>query len=794
MGFFRRNKKDKPSDLEESAVAVASKEEDEISEDKGSKRFGLGAKNTKKDKGKGKLFAGKQKDMTLVERMQLEESVAASSLDVLHELVRIGDSAIREVDDGLLIVVITNDMLVASGVDSSDEEFGSFAEALLSESIESITLADDLENGIIGIIPSSDTLITLDEFEFIHDMPLQWAIVPFDLTDDSQLILLDSTVHLDRLMEIAKSPSIELHVKGNEVIDSGDNERTWRNESSDQKDEEQDVGDYDGDDEYTRDDEDGRYDEPSSYSYADNAESVSFDPFSAENNVDFGVSNEEMDLLLSNDLNEYHDGDNVYDELDTALEDDVMYGTREEQELDVSGGYSPSSSDQETSMTAEESKSVVTKALEHSFNNSELNLSIDLSKFDDYFASFSIVRFDEKPTDDSELQRVVSNFRKDANVEIEKFHEIEISMLRNNYITNLRDIHAKLITSLDHNDNGTVYGRRFNEIDTEFDAAMSDMDRLVAAEVKSIHATYNEEREIYGENAKREAMAVYDTRYRDERNRKIEGVKDNLKSEIKSNRDVARGELYNDRRTVAGSLFDKATTHLLKSLHEEYQTIMEKELHMYDAFRKNIEMYLREHFADEVLRAKAEVERLKQNEEADTVRRQYEQMLATKTKLLEEADEQSRKALQQLEVKHQDQINELKADYEHNMNREKEDNKNLREMLQQANDSISRIGEQKDREVKHQLKVYEDQIEAQKKELAYANDRAGKGHKQKMVVYFAIGAAALAIGILFGFVYGANSTQQQMPVAPAAQVQPVGTIDRADIPSIGMEPINGSVA
>ncbi|MGC6586649.1 hypothetical protein ACPV3A_16980 [Paenibacillus sp. Dod16] len=789
MGLFRRNKRDKASDTEESAVAVAvaDNDVDERSGDKGSKRLGLGGKNTKKDKGKGKLFGGKQKDMTLVERMQLEESVAASSLDVLHELVRIGNSAIREVDDGLLIVVITNDMLVASGVDSSDEEFGSFAEALLSESIESITLADDLENGIIGIIPSSETLITLDEFEFIHDMPLQWAIVPFDLTDDSQLILLDSTVHLDRLIEIAKSPSIELHVKGNEVVDSGDNERTWQNESSEQEDEDQDVGDYDGD-------------ETSSYSSADDAHFESFDPFSAENNVGFGVSSEEMDSLLSGGHDEFSDGDNEFEEFEdfeefnTGQEEEEVYGAREEQELDVSGGYAPSSSDQASSMTAEESKSVVTKALEHSFNNSELNLSIDLSKFDDYFASFSVVRFDEKPADDSELQRVVSNFRKDANVEISKFHEIEISMLRNNYITNLRDIHAKLITSLDHNDNGTVYGRRFNEIDTAFDAAMSDMDRLIAAEVKSIHATYNEEREAYGENAKREALAVYDTRYRDERNRKIEAVKDTLKSEIKSNRDVARGELYNDRRTVASSLFDKATTHLLKSLHEDYQTIMEKELHMYDAFRKQIEMYLREHFADEVLRAKAEVERLKQNEEADSVRREYELMLATKNKSLAEAEEQSQKALQLLEVKHQDQINELKADYEHNMDREKEDNKNLREMLQQANESITRIGEQKDREVKHQLKVYEDQIEAQKKELAYANDRAGKGLKQSMLVYIAIGCAALAIGVLFGFLFGANSTQQQMPVAPAAQVQPVGTVDRADIPSIGMEPINGSAA
>lgn len=782
MGFLNRGKKDQRNDSEENAVGVAGKDDDESNVEPGFKLFRRGAKNNRKEKGKGKRFGGKQKNMTLVERMQLVESVAAASLDVLHELVRIGDSAVREVDDGLLIVVITNDMLVASGVDSSGEEFGSFAEALISESIDSITLADDLENGIIGIIPSSDTLITLDEFEFIHDMPLQWAIVPFDLTDDSRLVLLDSTVHLDRLMEIAKSPSIELDVEGNEVIDSGDSERTWHNENDDH-DHDDDDHDHDGHDDYDGGDhEAGMSEERESYndtfySYPEDSDNSTYDVFSAENNTNFGVSEESFtgsEILGGGSFGDEHfDGySSGEDDFNTDPENEPMYGMSEE-ELDVGGGYSQNPGVQQSDMTVEESKSVVTKALEHSFNNPELNLSIDLNKFDDYFGSLSVVRFDERPADDSELQRVVSNFRKDANVEIEKYHEIEISMLRNTYITNLRDIHAKLVTSLDHNDQNTIYGSRFYEIDAAFDVAMSDMDRLVADEVKKIHATYNEERETYGENAKREALAVYDTRYRDERNRKIEGVKDALKSEIKSNRDVARGELYNDRRTVAGSLYDKAITALLQSLHEQYQLIMEKELHMYDTFRKNIEIYLREHYADEVLRAKAEAERLKQNEEADHVRREYQQMLATKTQLLEEADQQARMAIQQLENKHKDQLNELKADYERNMDREKQENESLRDLLRQANESNTIIGDKKDLEIQHRMKVYENQIEAQQQELAYANERVGKGQKQLTLFYTAIGVTALAIGLLFGFVYGANSVHQQAPVAPAAQTQPV---------------------
>lgn len=771
MGFFKRSKKDKPNDSEESAVAVASKDDD--ADDSSSKLVGRGAKNNRK--GKGKRFGGKQKDMTLVQRMELVESVASASLDVLHELVRLGNSAIREVDDGLLIVIITNDMLVASGVDSSGEDYGSFAEALSSESIESLTLAADYENDIIGIIPSSDTLATLDEYEFIHDMPLQWAIVPFDLTDDSRLILLNSTVHLDRLMEIAKSPSIELRVEGNQVVDSGESE--WDDEN-----------DADDDDQYDRDDED-RMDESNDQEYRENG---TYDAFSAENNNPFGFPTD-------NDL-EYEDKDEYKDEymeveneFGTDPDTDTFYSNGDV-ELELGDEYPLDPVVQQTDMTAEESKSVVTKALEHTFNNSELNLSVDLTKFDDYFGSFTIVKFDENPSDDSELQRTVSNLRRDANAEIKQFHEIEYSNLRNTYISNLRDIHSKLVNTLDHNDQNTTYGGRFHEIDAVYDAALSDMDRLIANEVKTIHAAYNEERDIYGENAKREALAVYDTRYRDERNRKIDGVKDALKSDIKSNRDLSRGELFSDRRNVAATLFDMATTALLQNLHEQFQEIMEKELHMHDKFRKNIEIYLREQYSNEVLRAKAEAERLKQNEEADSVRREYQQLLATSEEMLVKAEHQSRLAIEQLEDKHKDQLNELKSDYERTIEREKQESDSLKALLKQANENTAKIGEQKELEVQHTLKVYKDQIDSQKENLAFARERVGKTQKQMLLVYVAIGGAALAIGILFGFIFGANSTHQQAPAAPAALTQPVSTIHGADVPSVDNGPINGSVA
>lgn len=703
------------------------------------------AKKEKGTKGKKSLFGGKKKDVTLLERMQLEESVAAASLDVVQELAEMGGSAVRELDEGLLIIAITNEMLEEAGLDAAGEEFGSFAQALRSETIESIALADDLAAGVIGIVPSQETLISLDEFDFVHDTAFRWAIVPFDLSDDDRLTVLDSTVHIDRLMELSNNPDIELIIQNGEVVeaDGADDDQEYEplSDGIEDDEEELDADSFDGVDEsdHEFDDEmefpmDNEFDDPDEFDSEPDDLDAMDDPdgFDTDEDDPYGLDEDTDDLEGLTDLDD--------------ASDEEVYGLEEDEE-----------------MTAAETKEAINRVVSHGFNNTELGLHIDMTKFDDYFDSVNIAQFDTTRTDDSELQNVLSKLRQDANVELDRFHQDNIQSLRNKFTTSMRDIHNKLVESLDHKDENTTYGRRHYEIEADFDDAMDDLERRVAGEVAQINKEYNQSREEYAENAKREAMTVYDSRYRDEKNRKIESVKDNVQTDLKTHRDTELGELYNDRRTVAQRLFDKAMTALLQRLQEEYQMISQKELQMYDAFRKNMDVYLRKHFADEVLRAKAEAEKLKQSHEAERVRTEYEQMLMTKTRQLDEADKQARENLRQLEATHKEQIDHVKADYERRIEREQRENQNLREMLQDANASNSKIGDQKEEEVKHRMAMYEDALKAKERELAYANERANKAQKPMTLVLGAVGVVMLAMGIIAGFMFGANSMQLAPP-------------------------------
>jgi len=694
------------------------------------------ANASKESKPKRGFFGGKKKDLTLLERMQLEESVAAASLSVVQELADGGHSAVREVDEGLIIVAITNEMLEAANLDPSSEEFGSFAEALRAETVESIALAGDLADGVVGIIPSQETLTSLDEFDFVHQLSFKWAIVPFDLGDDGRLKVLPTTVHLSRLVEMAHNPTMQLEIKDGEVVEVDADDA---------------IVDIDEDDDFV--------DEPAlDVGDTDESELVG--------------QGDEFDDAYPTDLDEddYPSYEEDPDE-DGYIPDDE-FDERDADVLEVDAD-AEGFGNTEDGLTAEETKESINRVANHAFSNTELGLAIDMRKFDDFFDSMTLAQFDATRYDDSELQSVLSKLRQDANTELTRFHQDNIQTLRNKFITSMRDIHNKLVESLDHKDKDTTYGHRYYEIEGSYQEAMADLERHIAGEVKKINAEYTERREEYAENARREALAVYDSRYRDERNRKIDGVKDTVSIDFKTNRDAELGELYKDRRTVAERLFDKATTSLLQKLQDEFQAVSQIELQMYDAFRKDMDAYLRKHFADEVLRAKAEAEKLKQSHEAERVRQEYEQMLLTKARQLDEEAARSKESLRQLEQEHRDQVARVQADYERRIEREQKDNQNMRDMLQEATRSNSIIGEQKDKEIEHRLKLYQDTIAAKEVELKYANDRATSSQRPMKFIIGAVAAVTLALGIIFGFLMGANSTTPQQATPASAETDTV---------------------
>ena len=715
-------------------------------------------KPVKKDKkAKGGLFGRSKKNQSLIDMMQLDESVAEPSLEVVADLSDRDDSAVRQVSDagGYLIVAFTNTMLEAAELDPSSEEFGSFAEALRTETVESIALINDLEEGIVGIIPSIDSLIALDEFEFAHNLEFKWALVPFDLDNDSQLDILNSTVSLAKLTEMANEPSITAMIDedSKEVIlsdgDDYEEDEFGVNEPSESESDDFDDDDFDFDatpeevpatsDDFEVADEDIVEEVPDD------------DDFDDDLDDDLDLEDDEPAPAVTESTDNFDDDLDLDDDLDDDYSDDF--------------GDTTPSEPEEDELTPEESNALIEQAATHSFANTELGIDLDMSVFDDLYRPDDVIQFETNFDEDSELQRVISKMHKDHNTELKRLHKGKVQALRAKYASGISDIYTHVADHVDHMNPNTVYGERLEKIKAEYRDKKRNIDAAVASRRNVINDEYRERREAHGEAAKQEAMASFDKTHRSQLDAELTNITADISTEITNEKNYRTAELLKDRRLVSARLFDDIKVKLLKSIQKEYQEFANKELRMYDAFRKDADTYLRKHFSDDVLRSKAQAESLRQNHEADRVRREYGEMLTSKARQIEELENDAAAKHRQLTEEHRNDIAQIKAEHDRELERLQKEAAGLRDMLQDANESVTKISEQKEKEIEHRIKVYEDRIQSKDLELQYANERLTTKNRPMFAIMIAIGAVSIMLGLILGFILGIDRT------APAQGVE-----------------------
>lgn len=705
----------------------------------------------KKQKKGFSLFGSSKRSkgpIRLTDAMQLEESVASSSVDVLDGIVTDHiPSAVRFIEgDGYVIVALTNAMLSGSTLDVKSEEFGSFAEGLRNETIESITLPRDIEDGVIGLIPTLDTLQALEEFEFLDHVQYQYALVPEDITDDQGIILLDTTVSFNELLATANDFNLTYQLSGSHVdvvstegLDGTDVEESFESFDSAEQD----------------------------FTIDEHPEDVAFDEVEEEPSHilpphpmdDEPV--EDIPTYTLSDLDDLDDLDGV-DDVDTMddgmdVADDMTFDTESTDTTFTDATYG--STDLTEDEAAERQKQVVFQ-----ISNSELGIELTTEKFDDYFANQPIVNFEIVDDQGNELQRTLNEMRRDANSELERMRHDGIQSLRQKFISALRQTHDLVTSELDYREADTRYFDAFMRVEERYQQTLNRRFEIESERTREAKADFEERKAAYVEDAKRAAEATFQRIYGDEHRRAVQNIPMLVSEEIEAEREASRAEIYADRRMVASNMFERVITTLLAELTQNFNMLAEQELSVYDGFRQNMEIYLRKHYSDEVLRAKAEAEKLRQMHEAERVREEYDQMLITKTRMLEEQEATYREKLDKLDLEHRQQLEEMRKETERLIERERKDNDTLRESVRQANQSNEIIIQQKDKEIEHRMKTLENMLEAKDAEIRYVTERSARSERPMKFITGSIGAVALVVGILFGFLFGASNTAKQVTV------------------------------
>lgn len=733
-------------------------------------------KEKKQKKQKTPKQKGSNKQKSLIQKMGLNESVATMGLDAFSAVVN-DHSAVREIDElgGYSAVALTEDALVASGITLGDEDFGAFAETLRTEQVKSLVLKNDLQRNVIILIPDEDSLDIMGEFSFLEVIDFQWAIVPFDIDDDSEAILLDSTVTLAELADIIINES-ELTVVDNVMIidgdlgdaDGGNHSASFEEADSDFEDEmdleddldepiADDSGYFDDEDDIDFDDDDADMGEDPAYAFGDE------DDVALEDEEFYGDEDEyaDDDYDYDGELADEPTGDYGYD--DDTYADDSIYDEPVDELADVS---------QETA------RAQVHKVLSRTFYNDELGLEVDTSIFDLHFNNddTQLLLFNEEPTDNSTLGVTLSQMRRDANIELRRQHTMYMQDLRSQFNVIMAQAHDKLVDVLDYKNSETVVGQKYKEIESERANLHVMEDDLVAKDRRSLEAEYERKREEKGQQAYNIAVDKYDELHKSRYEAERAALKDQVVAAIDTSSDKKLAELYDERKLVAHRLFDKSTTQALVDLQAVYKQMAAKELALYDSFRQRQDKYLRSNFSNEVLRGQAIAEQQRQRAEADDVRDQYETLLIQKQKELQTANIEANERIEDLIRKHDTTLEATVQDYVAKLKSVEHRNENLNEQIINLQQSLTTLDDRKKAEYENQLKSKDDIIKSQNEQLAFAEQRASKTAKASGGIIAAFVAVALAVGLIGGFVFGNSSNKSEPQVATPAQPQPTVVI------------------
>lgn len=754
-----------------------------------------GKQKKRKGKGIGGLFGRNKVDKGIIDSMGLNEAVASMGLSVLEGVVESGEpSAVREVGQGYTAIAITEEMLQELNVDTKSQDFGTFANAISSEHIESLLLDNDLKNGIIVLIPDRDTLDILEEFSFLEDVVYRWVVIPFDIDDDSTAIILESGATLGDLNVIAND-KLELYVRNGKVSTDLDD-----NDVDDFATEDDDVfgGDLIGGDNLDEDDPFGADEDVFAGIFEDDSSSSRTPvPYAVveledEDNIDeyekarqheelYGDPNEEFrnrrsaiveDEELIEDEEDLFDFD--YDGYDDDNDDDLL-DVYDDLDDDIDDLVDSSDDEDFVLQTIEEGQEMIEGVLDREFHNDELGLSIKGDAFNQQFADVQVITFNEEPMDDSTLSNTIVEMRRDANTRLKTLHNTNLQKLRSHYQNGLSDIHDKLVDILDYKDADTPFGEQYNQISNEREDQLDVADELVAQNREILDQRYNELRDDFGERARLEALSKYDDQNKTRHELEKRQLGDDVETKIDLQFDAEMADLYDERRNVAKRIFDKMTTGLLLEIQKIHEENISHEHELYEKFHAEIDKFTRDNYTDEVLRARAIATQQRQHHEADEVRSEYEQILASKQRQLEEAELKAEAELRKLESSHSKAIQETVADYKREVTKRENEIKELRENSNKLQERIVMIGKEKDEEYQQRIRTNQDVIDSQRKQIDYEQERADKQGRQSGIILAGMVIVGLALGLIGGFLLGAQRSEPVHQAPGDGQAQ-YGTI------------------
>lgn len=496
----------------------------------------------------------------------LNESVVSTALDIMRSNDKFIFEDPKTGETKYAALIVRSEDLISNGVGGiskkfkNDEAKGSFIECVNSGKIATLITSELMDSEEIVIIPTLESLSTMEEFTMLTDAKYKW--VYFNQAGDLERSDIDATFK-DFYDVAMDKDNIQL------VLGLESTEEEQYDELEDIKAEAENIP---------------IYEEP------------------------------EFDELLDESLMGV-DETEIVDDYDNGSYDD----TYSEENQDSEEIYEEEQVDDDIEYTSEDLRLSLSRIM----NKGDLDIEISADAFDQQFVNNTrFVKF-EVDRGDGWLAEQLRQLSMEANTDIEQFFEANIQKLRDKYLTLLSLLAEDTIKYVDLNNLDTKYGEMLQTVrDKKEEALDNDGDKIDQITIRMREDWQARVKEA-GEAGRIEAEKRYKERHQQEYEANINNVPSQVKDEIEKDYNAAVNYIKAARLTEAIKRMDFGRNQILSTLANDYRLIMNDQLDLYDYWKDVISEFLDENRKHDIARTKALADELEQGQRINKINADY---------------------------------------------------------------------------------------------------------------------------------------------------------------------------
>lgn len=626
---------------------------------------------------------------------------------------------------------------------SKNEEKGSIIELVRAGHIEVIVTPALLDDEVLCIVPTADTLARMSEYSLLTTAAYYWVVIQAD-EDGGELVIdpVDKASYEDAVA--VSTGSTEL----SEVLPA-----VWRwalDNSADTPPEGGPANERGGD-------------------LTGGAEAVTGPVAVVEQPAPPALQDEEAPFGVEDAQEDTREVD--YQEMDAS--EDEPAGQEEGFDPDEPGEYfedgsgpgADTGAQDETSIEAGSDRVVpeaeVRTTIARRFLKDDLNLVVDLEGFEATFGTGApAVLLDVAADPHDWMGSQVAQLVRQANAELGQMYVSHLADLRTSFVTLMSEHTQSVVRAVSTDREGSPYHRLSQAVDTNFAQSKAASGETVSKARTELIAAFEAQADEHAAQVASEARAAFVVRRRPRHEQALAETADAVARRIEADHVHSRQIMLEKRRVDADRRMDLGTTEAFQLLSGRAAEQREAQMDLLQDWTATLSEFVDENRKADVARAQALQEELDRSTVVETLRTEHAARVAALS-----AEHEARAARLEQEIARAGEqqlieLNERQSAYEYTLGMESAKVRHANELNSALIEQAAQMKLSYDEEYKGRLETLQQDKQSYSDELERANAIQSRANKVLILVVVLMALAALAVGVIIGWNAGFTPSEQ----------------------------------